>query len=78
MRLLTNGKLIFMIIADHVEITDMPESLKDISWEFDWEKQNPDMRSIKDIKREFPFLFNKKHPFFIPNLKLVQINTKDI
>ena len=74
MKILTNGKLMYMIVEDHVYIEDLPDSLDDINWEYDWEQQNPEMKTITDIKREFPFLFNKKHPFYIPNLKLVEIN----
>ena len=74
MKLLTNGKLMYMIIEDRVYIEDLPLSFDDMNWEYDWEQQNPDMKSIKDIRREFPFLFNKKHPFYTPKLKLIMIN----
>ena len=74
MKILTNGKLMYMIVEDHVYIEDLPESTDEINWEYDWEQQNPEIKTIQDIRREFPFLFNPKHPFYIPNLKLVEIN----
>ncbi len=73
MKILTNGKLMFMIVADHVYMEELPTSWDDVNWEFDWEQQNSEIQSIDDIKAEFPFLFNKKHPFYIPNLKLVNV-----
>jgi hypothetical protein len=78
MKILTDGKLMFMIVADHVYIEDLPTDFNDMNWEFDWSEQNPEIQSINDIKREFPFLFNKKHPFYIPNLKLVNVSKNDI
>lgn len=76
MRLLKNGVVMVMIIGDRPEIEPVPLHFGQVSEEMDWEKQNPTIKSLTQIKTHWPFLFDKKNLMYIPKLKFVEPDLK--
>lgn len=76
MRLLTDGKVMVMIIGDRPEVEPVPLFLEQVSNEMDWELQNPNIKSLKQIQIKWPYLFDKKNLAYIPNLKFVEPDFK--
>ena len=54
MRLLTDGKVMVMIIGDRPEVEPVPLFLEQVSNEMDWELQNPNIKSLKQIQIKWP------------------------
>lgn len=76
MRLLTDGKVMVMMIGDKPETLPIPLLPEQVDIDMDWEEQNPDITSIKQIKELWPYLFDSKNLLYISNLKFVEINLK--
>ena len=76
MRLLTDGKVMVMIVGDRPEVEPVPLFLEQVSNDMDWELQNPNIKSLKQIQTKWPYLFDKKNLLYIPNLKFVEPNFK--
>ena len=72
MKLLTNGAVMVMIVGDRPYTEPVPLYLNQVSEEMDWEKQNPKITSLSQIKAKWPYLFDKKNLMYIPKLKFVE------
>ena len=51
MRLLTNGIVMVMIVGDKPEVLPVPLFEDQVDEEMDWEKQNPKIKSLSQIKQ---------------------------
>jgi hypothetical protein len=60
MKLLTdnNKENIYMIIGDRIYNEPHPKNLNYVKDEMRWDIQNPEIQTIEDIYREFPWLKN--------------------
>ncbi len=74
MRLLTNGIIMVMVIGDRAETVPVPLYEDQVDEDMDWEKQNPKITSLRQIKAKWPYLFDKSNLAHIPNLKFVETN----
>ncbi len=77
MRLLTNGIIMVMIVGDRPETVPVPLYEDQVDEEMDWEKQNPKITSLAQIKAKWPYLFDRDNLAHIPNLKFVETNHHD-
>lgn len=77
MRLLTNGIVMVMIVGDKPEVLPVPLFEDQVDEEMDWEKQNPKIKSLSQIKAKWPYLFDRDNLAHIPNLKFVETNHND-
>ena len=76
MRLLTDGKVIVMIFSDKPETAPIPLLPEHVDAEMDWAEQNPEIGSIKQIKKQWPYLFDSNSMLYISDLKFVDVNIK--
>ena len=74
MRLLTDGKIMVMMIDDKPEILPIPLFPECVDNDFDWERQNDKITTLDKIKFYWPCIFDKKNLTYISNLKFVQID----
>ena len=76
MRLLTNGRVMVMILGKEDKVLTLPIPLfpEYVSSKMRWEKQNPAYGSLNDIKRTWPYVFDPKNISFVSGLKFVKIN----
>jgi len=77
MRLLTNGVIMVMVVGDRAETEPVPLYEDQVDENMDWEKQNPKIKSLTQIKAKWPYLFDKDNLAYIPNLKFVETNHHD-
>ena len=77
MRLLTNGIVMVMIVGDKPEVLPVPLFEDQVDEDMDWEKQNPKIKSLSQIKAKWPYLFDRDNLAHIPNLKFVETNHND-
>ena len=77
MRLLTNGIVMVMIVGDKPEVLPVPLFEDQVDEEMDWEKQNPKIKSLSQIKAKWPYLFDRDNLAHIPSLKFVETNHND-
>ena len=77
MKLLTNGAVMVMIVGDRPYTEPVPLYLNQVSEEMDWEKQNPKIKSLSQIKAKWPYLFDRDNLAHIPSLKFVETNHND-
>jgi len=69
MRLLVDNKNMYIVISDRIYSESIPKNTVEIDKDFDWNIQNPDMKTVEQAYQEWPDLKT------IINLKFVNVNT---